>query len=270
MARFVYTQKHLDFLRKYYPKMSQSDLTQAFNEHFGLDKSLSAIKTALRKNKIYCHRPKTQPLRVVTKEQAAFIREQYRHHDLQALTRLVNEHFGISLTAKQIRAFVRNHKILSGRTGHFSKGSEPWNKGKKGYMGPNQTSFKKGNRPHNTRYLGHERISKDGYVEISVAETNSHTGFHRRYKLKHVHTWEQHHGPVPAGHVVVFKNGDKTDIRLDNLMLLSRTELLIANLHGYKDAPEEIKPSILALSRVEAACGFRTQPGQGRKKEAVS
>jgi hypothetical protein len=269
MAKFFYTQKHLDFLRKYYPKMSQSDLTQAFNEHFGLDKSPGAIKTVLGKNKIHCHRPKTQPIRVVTKEQAAFIREQYRVYDHKTLTALVNERFGTSLTAKQIRSFVRRNGLKSGRTGHFSKGSEPWNKGKKGYMGPNRTSFKKGNRPHNTRYLGHERVSKDGYVEVSVAETNKHTGFSRRHKLKHVHLWEQHHGPVPAGHDVAFKNGDRADIRLENLMLMSRTELLIANLHGYKDAPDEIKPSILALSKVEAAWGFRTQPGQGRKKEAV-
>ena len=264
MSVRVYTEEHIEFLREHYESMSQRDLTDAFNIHFGFKKSYSAIRTLLTKNKIRCKRPKMQPLRVVTKEQAEFIREQYKKHSASKLTDMVNRRFGTSLEVKQIQSFVRNHGIKSGRTGRIEPGATPWNKGKKGYMGPNKTSFRKGNRPHNTRYLGHERISKDGYAEISVAERNPHTGFHRRYRLKHVYIWEQANGPVPAGHAVVFKNGDKTDIRLDNLMLLSRAELLTANLHGYKDAPEEIKPSILALSKVEIAGGFRTVPTRGR------
>lgn len=268
MKRFVYTREHLDFLREHYAHLSQRALTDAFNEHFGLDKTHDAIRSVLTNNKIRCNRPKIQPLRVVSEEQAAFIREHYRHHSQKDLLALVNDRFGINLEAKQLRAFVRNHGILSGRTGHFPKGAEPWNKGKTGYMGPNRTSFKKGNRPHNTRYLGHERISKDGYIEVSVAERNPHTGFHRRYRLKHVYLWEQHNGPVPEGHAVVFKNGDRSDIRLENLMLLSRAELLTANLHGYKDAPAEIKPSILALSKMDLAGGFRTVPTRGRSNNA--
>jgi ParB-like chromosome segregation protein Spo0J len=95
----------------------------------------------------------------------------------------------------------------TGRTGCFEKGLVPHNKGKKCRAGkggrhPNarKTQFKKGNLPHNTHYLGHERVSKDGYVEISIDETNPHTGFERRYVLKHRWAWEQAARPGAEGH----------------------------------------------------------------------
>jgi hypothetical protein len=56
-----------------------------------------------------------------------------------------------------------------------------------------------GQLPHNTQYLGHERVSKDGYVEVSIDEVYPHTGYGRRYLLKHVHKWEKANGPVPDG-----------------------------------------------------------------------
>ena len=106
--------------------------------------------------------------------------------------------------------------------------------------------------PANRKPLGHERVcSKDGYVLIKVAERNPHTGFPTRYKHKHVHIWEQAHGPVPAGQVVIFMDGDKLNFEPQNLMLVTRAQLLRLNKHGYKDAPKDIKPSVLALSKLE-------------------
>lgn len=49
------------------------------------------------------------------------------------------------------------------------------------------------------------------------------------WKLEHLRIWERAHGPVPAGHVVVFRNSDRADIRLDNLQLISRRELMRRN-----------------------------------------
>jgi len=51
--------------------------------------------------------------------------------------------------------------------------------------------------------------------------------------------------------VVAFINGDKTRCELENLMLISRAELLILNQYGYKDVPDELKPSVLALSKLQ-------------------
>ena len=147
---------------------------------------------------------------------------------------------------------------LTGRTGCFPKGHEPANKGKKMPFNANsaRTQFKTGNLPHNTKYLGHERVSRDGYVEISVAETNPYTGFERRYVLKHVHRWERENGPVPDGMCLKCLNGDRTNTDPSNWELIPRA--LLPRLdgrfgRGYETAAPELKPSIMAATKVEHA-----------------
>lgn len=210
---------------------------------------------------------KTNKRHHFTPVQIGFLRGKYEKYYLPVLVWVFNETFGLALAESQIRSALRNHRILSGRTGCFEKGSKPWNLGIKGYIGPNRTSFKKGSAPPNRKPLGTERIcSKDGFVLIKISETDPYTGFPTRYKHKHVHVWEQIHGPVPKGHVVSFIDGDKLNCEPENLMLLTRKELLCLNLHNYKDTPAELKPSVLALAKLEAKAGVRTHPGRGRRK----
>jgi hypothetical protein len=103
---------------------------------------------------------------------------------------------------------------MTGRTGHYKKGSTPANKGKTMPYNENsaRTRFKKGQTPHNTKYLGHERTTNDGYVEISIDETNPHTGFERRYVLKHKYLWEKKNGPIPEGMCLKSLDGNPTPI----------------------------------------------------------
>jgi len=137
-------------------------------------------------------------------------------------------------------------------------------------MGANPTSFKKGSVPANRKPIGTERIdSKDGFILVKIAEVNPHTGAPTRYKHKHVHVWEQAHGKVPAGLVVAFKDGDKQNCALDNLMLLTRAELLVLNLHGYKGMPDELRPTVLIMAKLEVKAKIRTRPGRGREKRTA-
>lgn len=148
----------------------------------------------------------------------------------------------------------------TGRTGCFEKGAAPHNKGKPcapgtGGRHPNarKTQFSKGHLPHNTNYLGHERVSKDGYVEISVDETNPHTGFERRYVLKHRWLWEEVNGPVPEGFALKCK-GDRLNADPSNWKLVPRALLPRLNGRfgrGYDDAPAELKPTIMAVAELE-------------------
>lgn len=207
---------------------------------------------------------------VWTKEQLGWLRENYRSMSRKQLAAAVRDEFKIDVTYAQVVAALRNHKITCGRTGRFEPGQKAWNDGVKGSIPVNRTSFAKGRTPHNTRHLWHERVNVDGYVEIQVPETNPHTGYKHRYRHKHVWLWEQFHGSkVPAGHVVIFKDGNSRNFDQDNLVLVTRSELLAMNLHGYKTAPEELKPSIMALAKVEAKAGIRTKPGRGRRARSV-
>jgi hypothetical protein len=77
------------------------------------------------------------------------------------------ERFGRDISAHALHALRKRKGWKTGRTGCFEKGAEPHNKGKpcpegKGGRHPNarKTQFGKGHEPHNTKWLGHERVSK--------------------------------------------------------------------------------------------------------------
>ena len=120
----------------------------------------------------------------------------------------------VSLEALKILCLRKGWK--TGRDGRYEKGAVPANKGKKMPYNANsaRTQFKKGTQPLNTKYAGHERLA-EGYILISVNQTNPHTGFERRYVLKHKWLWEQVHGPVPAGMALKCK-GDRLNTEPSN------------------------------------------------------
>lgn len=107
----------------------------------------------------------------------------------------------------------------------FVKGQEPANKGKRieefmtadGIRRSSQTRFKKGQLPHNTKPIGYERIDENGYVYIKVS-------MEHKMVLKHRYVWEQANGPIPDGHNIAFRDGNRQNCDLSNLYLISREE----------------------------------------------
>lgn len=150
----------------------------------------------------------------------------------------------------------------------FKKGHVPASKGKRRPFHPNSAAhqFKKGQRCHNEKWAGHERVDKDGYVWISVNERNPHTGFERRYVMKHKWLWEKLHGPVPNGMALKCLDGNKQNTEPSNWELIPRGLLPRLNgIHGrnYDEAAAELKPSILAIAKLEQASAERRKRGSG-------
>lgn len=180
--------------------------------------------------------------------------------------RFVEEFGRHDVTLVNLNSLRKRKGWLTGRTGHFPKGSVPHNKGKKcpegtGGRHPNarRTQFKKGQLPHNANYLGHERVSRDGYVEISIDETNPHTGFERRYVLKHRWLWEQANGPIPADHALKCLDGNRLNTDPSNWEAVPRG--VLARLNGgrfrktlpYDEAPADLKPLVMASAKLKHA-----------------
>jgi hypothetical protein len=160
------------------------------------------------------------------------------------------------VSQQNLTALCKRKGWLTGRTGRFVSGQEAHNKGKPMPAHPNSvaTRFKKGGLPHNTRHLGHERMTKEGYVEISVAETNPHTGYERRYVHKHRWLWEKQNGPIPEGHVLKCLDGDKSNTDPSNWEAIPRA--ILPRLNGrfgrdYDTASPEVKPTILLVAKLE-------------------
>lgn len=157
-----------------------------------------------------------------------------------------------ALSIKKTPEFRAQHgNLLNGITGkktRFPKGNEAWNKGKPhpstGRAAEHQ--FKPGMLPHNHKPIGHERITADGYLERKVTDT----GVTRTdYVAVHRLVWMAAHGPIPAGHVVVFRSADKTNTALDNLDMISRADL--ARRNSIHKLPPELKETIYALTSVK-------------------
>lgn len=125
----------------------------------------------------------------------------------------------------------------------FVKGHIPANKGKKMpaelYAKCSPIMFRKGNIPGNTRPVGSERLTKEGYTEVKTAEPNI-------WKLKHRIVWEQVHGPIPEGCNIQFRNGNRQDIRIENLYLISRAEQLKEENSLCARYPEGLQKAIRA------------------------
>lgn len=129
-----------------------------------------------------------------------------------------------------------------GLSGRFQPGQKTWNKGAHFVAGgrSNLTRFKKGGRPHTWRPLGTERITDDGTLQRKVSDTGYPP---RDWKAVHALVWEAANGPIPRGHIVIFKAGRRTTepdkITLEALELVSRPELMRRNSY-HNRYPKEI------------------------------
>ena len=181
------------------------------------------------------------------------------------MTELLNAKFGTHYTCEQIKACRARHHWNSGLTGRFEKGSVPYNKGKKtgSYPGMERTQFKAGNRPLNYRPVGSERVNVDGYHERKVADPN-------RWRPIHIIEWEKLYGPVPEGHALVFRDGDKDNTSVENLMLVSRRELAVMNKRGLRDSSSASAEACRTLARYIMAVSEKKREVKKRKHHAPS
>lgn len=145
---------------------------------------------------------------------------------------------------------------LTGRSGQFSPGAEPPNKGKKMPFHPNSaaTRFKKGHRPANKHDVGYESIDRDGYVKVCVAATNPWTGAATHMAFKHRILWEALNGPVPDGQALKCLDGNKANTDPSNWKAIPLA--MLPRLNGrfgrnYDTSPDDLKPTIMAITTLE-------------------
>ena len=190
-----------------------------------------------------------------TEEIRAFIYENYKGVGPKAMAELLNERFGTSFSHSQIKGYYANHKLNSGLTGRFEKGHLTHNKGMKGVCakGCERTWFREGHLPHNTKPVGYERVTRDGYTEVKVAMRPSRKDCNDNFVLKHRLIWEQVNGPIPKGYVVTFKDGDKTNCSIDNLALVSFAENQQLTRRKLRSNVPEITETGILLARADIA-----------------
>lgn len=141
----------------------------------------------------------------------------------EVVTELFNKRFNSDLTKRQICDAAKRRKIKNG-------------------IDPR---FKNGHKPYKHKPVGSERINVFGYIEIKVAEP-------REWRLKHQVVWEENNGPIPKDYILIFGDGNKLNCNIDNLLLVSRKQLLIMNNNQLiKDDTELTKTGVIIASVIQ-------------------
>jgi len=192
--------------------------------------------------------------------------------------RRFNATFARDVAAQNLHALRVREGWKTGRTGQFTPGQTPANKGKPcpdgvGGRHPNAraTQFKPGHGRTGFavdlyKPIGTERISKDGYLERKIHDGRP---LQTRWRGVHLINWEAANGPLPKGGCLKSRDGDKTNLDPANWMLIDRA--ILPTLNGgrhktqpaYDQASPELRPALLMLARVKvkAARVRRDQEG---------
>lgn len=223
-----YSDEFHSFVRENVKGMKTRDLVLLVNLRFDYGMTENQMKAYKNNRGLKSGTPTGMPAGTPSKlfpqEITDFIEKNHKGVGPKDMSTLLNAIFGTSFTKERIKGYYGRFKLNSGLTGYFEKGQVPPNKNKKGQYaaGCEKGWFKKGHTPKNHRIVGSERVDTDGYTLVKTEEPDVWT-------LKHKVLWEKENGKVPAGHKLLFKDGDSKNITLENLMLITDYEMLVLN-----------------------------------------
>ena len=201
-----------------------------------------------------------------TKYEVDYLKNNYSNNSTKDLSIKINRSISqiynkaYSLKLKKSEAFLKSDK--SGRlqkgdkTGNktaFKKGNIPFNKGKKwsDYLPKEKqskilkTTFQKGNKTHNTKEINTINLrynkNKIPYYHIKISKS--------KWQMLHVYLWEQAYGKTEKNEIIVFKDKNTLNCKIENLEKITRIENMYRNSkHKY---PKEIIPSMVLINELE-------------------
>lgn len=234
MGTIIWTEEQLDILKSEYPDANLKELAQR------LGKTPLAIKAKASKYKL----KRSPDARVWSPSKRQKLIALYPDHTNLEIASLLGSTesavggMAFKLKLRKSAQFMFEHSSKS----FFPKGHQPANKGRKQseYMSDAQiektkaTRFRKGNIPKNHKPVGYERVTRDGYLEVKTAEPNV-------FELKHRLLWIEHNGNIPPGYNVQFKDGNRQNVCIENLYLISRSQQLTTENSMYARYPEEVQ-----------------------------
>lgn len=205
-------------------------------------------------------------MRRYTKEMKEFLNAYVKGHHYSEIREAFNKRFPEDpITTSQIKAYLNNNDLDTGYRGHFEKGMTPHNIGKKqsewmdeeAIKKSSVTRFKKGQKPVNYRPIGSTRVTRDGFVEIKVADPN-------KWDLRSRVVYRSVYGEIPRGCVVLHLNGISTDDSPENLKVIKRGELVRLNQQKLFGENLEINKSAVMIAQLSHGISEAKRRKNGR------
>jgi len=248
----IYTPAIREIIRQVYQHHDCYETCRIINTTMKLNLNVNKLRSVVCQYGLHKHgqNKNKRPL-IYNDDQIEFLRKTYAKHDAMETCRRFNARYGTKTNWPALRTWMNKHGIFSRDDGKFHAEQKPWNTGTKGLTSANKRSYKPGMLPAKTRPVGYERKTTDGYIEVKVSEDwNPIKKRYGKWRRKNHIVWEQHHGPIPAGMVVSFRNGNRADCRVENLVLVSRSVMTALRHENFWRQPEEIKPALMTMTQL--------------------
>ena len=275
MAVYRYPPEVHEFVKEHAPRMRDKELAEACNRELGTHFTKSSMK-AFRGNHGYRNYKKQLSVEEIWKYQTKypqgmyeFIRDNSWGVSSKEMAEMVNEKFGTDFTPARMKAFRQRNRIKSGCTGWYQKGHAPGNKGKKleEYVGEERaaeikrriapTQFKKGQAALNELPVGAVVVNSEGYKLRKRQMTGT---LWERWEFLHRAIWKEHNGPIPEGMMVSFKDSNKLNCDISNLMLVTKREnVQLTMLQLRSEDPDLTETGLNMLKLKNAAADIRKE-----------
>jgi hypothetical protein len=177
-------------LKELYGTCPAKEISVIINAKFGTGFSPTAIynRAVMKQLRSY------SSYHYYTEEQDEWLRQNASKYDSKDLAHEFNKAFQADVDSVSVRNQCQVKGIKLGRSSH------------------------KGYRNYRNAPIGAEYISSRGTVYVKVSDVRR-DGKHQvlNWKRKSHLVWEQHHGEIPEGHVIVHLDGNPTNCDISNL-----------------------------------------------------
>lgn len=234
-----YTDEHRVFILSYKTSnLNYTELRKIFNERFGMNVSKPAFY-------ILCKRlgfeQRTKSPIPFTKEQKEYIFANYKGKTENDLLNELNAKFNETFTLHKLQDFKKRNKLHSGLSGKWKKGNVPWTKTiskEEWFSHYDLEEWREIHRVKSEKLRKYKNVgdifkSADGFLFI-ITSIEYGIPWHKRIRPYAQYIWEQHNGKIPNGYKVTYKDGNKLNCDISNLILVSKKEILyLAKNNGF-------------------------------------
>lgn len=289
MSRGKYKEIHLDYLREISDGKSNKEITKLFNDKFKMEVTESAIQTVRTRNRITNNIIRHQ--NQFSKEEEEYVEQIALGRSNREITEMLNDKFDKDRSVSSIVSLKHRRRILSfpnkgrkykpeeieylkaiseGRSNReitklfnqkFSdartEDSISSIRYENGMVNRIKTQFEKGNKPVNWVPVGSERVTADGYTQVKVRDGHNHDN----WKGKHIIMWEEEHGAIPDGSVVIFGDGDRTNLDISNLICVDRGKLAQLNKQDLIQSDAELTRTAVNILELQSKISERSREG---------
>ena len=213
MARY-YQNIHREWVLENYEKyQSYEKITEDFNAVFGAKKSVAAVMQYMNKQlRVFLETAKTAER--YTKEQKQWLIQNFEKvNTYQALTEKFNDRFHRDKPLESIRDLCSKRLGLSGMD--------------------NPTVFRKGHIKEQYP-IGTIRETRTArYIKVKDSTYSYTTGYKEPWWLPiQKKVWQDHFGEVPDGKMVIFLDGNRKNLSIDNLYCIDRKIAVVMESQG--------------------------------------